>query len=74
MERPNFMSKSATPAPAGDTGLFDGVEFPIAPDFISHLPSIDLETMYLASEKFLPKALAAGDRTRDHVDFPEFIL
>ncbi len=51
------------------------MEFPIEPNFVSHLPSADLYTVYLACEEMLPMALEANARfPRVTLPFPEFTL
>ncbi len=59
MERQTFTKKFEMPVPkSGATELFDGLEFPIAPDFQSELPSGELEDVYRACEEMLATVLA----------------
>jgi hypothetical protein len=57
--------------------MFDGVEFPVAPDFESVLLSGGLEEVYLACEAMLATALAVpGETERRRLEgiTAEFVL
>ena len=78
MERQTSTKKFGTPAPkSAGTELFDGLEFPIAPDFQSELPSGNLEDVYRACEEMLATALALPgklERRRSEGITAEFVL
>ena len=76
MEHPISMKKSGAPATVGND-LFDGVEFPVAPDFESILPPASLETVYHASESLLAAYLAIPgelERRRANGISAEFVI
>jgi hypothetical protein len=68
MEQPNSTTKCGGPVNS-NSSLFDGVDFPVAPDFESVLPSADPAEVYRACEALLPVYLAIpGERERRKAD------
>ena len=76
MERQSFTAKSDASVSAAESGMFEGLEFPVEPGFVSQLPAGDLLAVYQASEEMLSQALALReqDERKRERNFPEFIL
>jgi hypothetical protein len=68
MGLPNSTTKSSAPAQTTDD-LFEGVEFPVAPDFISVLPAGTMADVYRAAEAVQSAYLQTpGERERRKAD------